>query len=132
MKLAQYKGHTYDIPHIKDYFGYKTDYFKNYGCTPDDIEMGPSIITNYHGFKITTFSDYDNMGGFDFDDSTWFNPNFANVPVAGHTCTVYHNYMDKDIPGSTDDEDPEYMIEYYYLVDDATDEIVWIHCLSEE
>ena len=30
MKLSQFKGHTYDIPHIKDYFGYKTDFFKKY------------------------------------------------------------------------------------------------------
>lgn len=30
------------------------------------------------------------------------------------------------------DKDPEYMIEYTYMVDNATDEIIWIQCESEE
>ena len=36
MKLSQYKGHTYDIPHIQDYFGYKTDRSK-------DLDLGKTM-----------------------------------------------------------------------------------------
>ena len=51
MKLSQYKGHTYDIPHIQDYFGYKTEFFKKYGLATDDVTAGPQVFTNYGGYK---------------------------------------------------------------------------------
>ena len=130
MKLSQYKGHTYDIPHIQDYFGYKTEFFKKYGLATDDVTAGPQVFTNYGGYKITTFSDY-KPTFWDYKNSFWINPKYENVPVAGVVCTVYENYIDKDIPG-VDDEDAEYMVDYEYMVDNATDEIIWIQCSSEE
>lgn len=130
MKLSQYKGHTYDIPHIKDFFGYKTDFFKKYGLETDAVIDGPAVFTNYGGYEIKTFSDY-KPELWDWNDSFWLNPKYENVPVDGHVCTVYENYLDKEIPG-VEDEDAEYMVEYEYMVDDATDDIIWIQCSSEE
>ena len=131
MKLAQYKGHTYDIPMIKDFFGYKIDYFKKYGLATDAVECQQVNFNNIRGYGVKNFSDYQDdvgelMGNF------WLNPLYKNVPTTGYNCTTYINYMDKPIPGLTDDEDPEYMIEYTYMVDNATDEIIWIQCSSEE
>ena len=130
MKLSQYKGHTYDIPHIKDFFGYKTEFFKKYGLATDDVTAGPAVFTNYGGYKITTFSDY-KPTFWDYSNSFWINPKYENLPVAGVVCTVYENYLDKQIPG-VDDEEAEYMVDYEYMVDNATDEIIWIQCSSEE
>jgi len=132
MKLSQYKGHTYDIPMIKDFFGYKIDYFKKYGLATDAVEQQQVNFNNSREYGAKNFSDYQDdvgelMGNF------WLNPLYKNVPTAGHNCTTYQNYLDKPIPGvNDDDEDPEYMIEYTYMVDNATDEIIWIQCESEE
>lgn len=131
MKLAQYKGHTYDIPLIKNFFGYKIDYFKKYGLATDAVEYQQVNFANSREYGAKNFSEFEDATG-ELMGEFWFNPLYKNVPTAGYNCTTYHNYMDKPIPGSTDDEDPEYMIEYTYMVDNATDEIIWIQCSSEE
>lgn len=128
MKLSQYKGHTYDIPFIKNYFGYKIKYFKKYGLTTDAVEQ-QQVNFNSSEYGAKNFSEYNDWG---LNDEFWFNPLYKNVPTTGHNCTIYTNWLDKPIPGSTDDEDPEYTIEYSYMVDNATDEIIWIECCSEE
>lgn len=129
MKLSQYKGHTYDIPFIKNYFGYKIDYFKKYGLTTDAIEYQQVDFNNNSEHGAKNFSEYQD---WNIMDEFWFNPLYKNVTTEGHNCTTYYNYLDKPIPGSYDDEDPEYMIEYTYMVDNDTDEIIWIQCSSEE